>query len=408
MIGNTIFGLNVNSTGTTVDTDALIGIGTSTPYAKLSIINTGTGPSFVVEDSTSPDTTPFIIDTSGNVGIGTASPLSTLDVAGDAEIGGLSGSQSLFAYNSGRSSYGQLDLYNVSTGNVTLTTTFGSGNILLTPGATSGKVGIASTTPWRKFSVTGTVGFDGLTAGAGAGSLCLSANKEITYSDNAGCTGSSLRFKHDVATLTDGALDTVLALRPVSFVYNDDIGIQGEQVGFIAEEVFKIDPRLVTLDASSIPNNVKYANFTAILARAMQEIASITGAFKDALIAWLGSVDERPLARSHARNLHDAIGWVCSVCERRPARRDPGRNKRRRSNSRIGRLCSELQAGKFAPRKRTATRGYCERLPCRPKPRPPKRERSRIQPQTAKKPPAAGATWLTLQKRQPAAHPRGR
>jgi hypothetical protein len=94
----------------------------------------------------------------------------------------------------------------------------------------------------------------------------------------------------------------------VSFVYNDDIGVQGEQVGFIAEEVFKIDPRLVTLDASSTPNNVKYANFTAILARAMQEIASITGAFKDALITWLGSATNG-LTRVHTQEL--CVDDVC-------------------------------------------------------------------------------------------------
>ena len=358
VIGNTIFGLNVNSTGTTVDTDALIGIGTSTPYAKLSIINTGTGPSFVVEDSTSPDTTPFIIDTSGNVGIGTASPLSTLDVAGDAEIGGLSGSQSLFAYNSGRSSYGQLDLYNVSTGNVTLTTTFGSGNILLTPGATSGKVGIASTTPWRKFSVTGTVGFDGLTAGAGAGSLCLSANKEITYSDNAGCTGSSLRFKHDVATLTDGALDTVLFCAPASVVrlqrrhrgpgrtsrLHRGRSVQNRPAPRDARRLVDTEQRQICeLHGDPCAGNAG----DRLNHRRIQRRSDRMARFGD----------ERPLARSHARNLHDAIGWDGGVCERRPARRDPGRNKRRRSNSRIGRLC--WSAGKFA-RARGQLRGYCD------------------------------------------------
>jgi len=44
--------------------------------------------------------------------------------------------------------------------------------------------------------------------------------------------------------------------------------------------VFEVDPRLVTLDASSTPSNVKYANFTAILARALQEVwAYITSRF---------------------------------------------------------------------------------------------------------------------------------
>lgn len=59
----------------------LVGIGTTSPYARLSVTNLGTGPSFVVEDSTSPDLTPFIIDASGNVGIGTTSPFKQLSVS---------------------------------------------------------------------------------------------------------------------------------------------------------------------------------------------------------------------------------------------------------------------------------------------------------------------------------------
>ena len=401
VIGNTIFGLNVNSTGTTVDTDALIGIGTSTPYAKLSIINTGTGPSFVVKDSTSPDTTPFIIDTSGNVGIGTASPLSTLDVAGDAEIGGLSGSQSLFAYNSGRSSYGQLDLYNVSTGNVTLTTTFGSGNILLTPGATSGKVGIASTTPWRKFSVTGTVGFDGLTAGAGAGSLCLSANKEITYSDNAGCTGSSLRFKHDVATLTDGALDTVLALRPVSFVYNDDIGVQGEQVGLSRK---KCSNRPAPRDARRLVDTeqrqICELHGDPCAGNAGDRLNHRRIQRRSDRMARFG--DERPLARSHARNLHDAIDGteVCASADQLAAIL-AGTSAGAQTAGSGG----SAGAPASSPAQEDELRGYCDDYHAVRNARQARAQP--FQPQTAKKPPALRATWLTLQ-RQPAAHPRGR
>lgn len=64
-----------------------VGIGTTTPYAKFSITNTGTDPSFIVEDSASPDSSPFIIDATGNVGIGTAGPISKLHVNTTSSVG---------------------------------------------------------------------------------------------------------------------------------------------------------------------------------------------------------------------------------------------------------------------------------------------------------------------------------
>jgi hypothetical protein len=146
----------------------------------------------------------------------------------------------------------------------------------------SGNVGIGTTTPWKKLSVTGAVGFDGLAAGAGVGSLCLTANKEVVYSDNAGCTGSSQRFKHSIETLdATSGIQEAMKLRPVSFVYNDDIGVKGPQVGFIAEDVAQVDQRLVTYDASSTPANVKYQNMVAITIKAIQDIWNTIAGFAD-------------------------------------------------------------------------------------------------------------------------------
>jgi hypothetical protein len=73
-------------------TSNYVGIKTTSPQASLDIqattgvamriTNTGVGNSFVVEDSASTDTSPFVIDSAGRVGIGTTLPAELLDVRG--------------------------------------------------------------------------------------------------------------------------------------------------------------------------------------------------------------------------------------------------------------------------------------------------------------------------------------
>ena len=85
-----------------------VGIGTTNPGATLNVVPTassiaglfsgttssdmvritqlGTGNALVVEDSTNPDSSPFVVTGIGSVGIGTASPAFTADIAGDARV----------------------------------------------------------------------------------------------------------------------------------------------------------------------------------------------------------------------------------------------------------------------------------------------------------------------------------
>jgi endosialidase-like protein/single cache domain-containing protein len=163
--------------------------------------------------------------------------------------------------------------------------------------------------------VTGTVGLDGLTNDtADSKTLCLTANNEVVSNSGSTCITSSRRFKNSISSLDDASgLAEILKLNPVSFHYNDNVGIPGEQVGFIAEQVQQVDPRLVILDASGTPFTVRYEQLTSLLAKAIQQIATITGTFKDALIAWLGSATNG-LARVHTHELCTTKSDGTEVC----------------------------------------------------------------------------------------------
>jgi len=58
--------------------------GTNNSLPALRVTQTGTNNAIVVDDTTNPDTTPFVVNNSGNVGIGTQTPAQLLDITSDS------------------------------------------------------------------------------------------------------------------------------------------------------------------------------------------------------------------------------------------------------------------------------------------------------------------------------------
>lgn len=90
-----------------------------------------------------------------------------------------------------------------------------------------------------------------------------------------GTTTSSLRYKTRVADIGSDS-DLLMSLRPVSFHYKDEVlkergDTDIKQYGLIAEEVVKLDPELVMLDANGKPDAVRYHFLVPMLLNELQK-----------------------------------------------------------------------------------------------------------------------------------------
>lgn len=125
------------------------------------------------------------------------------------------------------------------------------------------------------------------TAAALGAAVCWTATTgQFQRDTNAGgCLVSSERYKHDVRPLTSSLAD-VMAMRPVSFLYNDDVGVPGQQVGFIAEQMASADPLLVGFNSDGEAQSVRYMQLTARLAGAIQELKADNDALRTCQQSW--------------------------------------------------------------------------------------------------------------------------
>ena len=195
-----------------------------------------------------------------------------------------------FGYNAGLTVTSGINNVVIGPAVASTTLTTGSSNILIgassaidaTASSTSNELKIGnSSTPVLAATgingvpattINGTVSMPGLASVATAvtGAVCWNTGGAVTYNASTTCLLSSIRYKNFVRELPSG-LDEVMRLRPVIYTYKNDQNRLGEQVGFIAEDVEKVDRRLVAYNAEGQPQTVRYENAVAVLAKAIQE-----------------------------------------------------------------------------------------------------------------------------------------
>ena len=328
-----------------------LGIASSTPWGRLSITGSGTGTGIAFVTADAGNNPKFVIQDNGYVGIGTTSPQTILGLQGGIGVNpsqlylaangnvaiGTANPSALFDIVAGGvdrarfNNSGQLDFPNAS-GAGTPSITFGGSNNYSISGNTSSQylqlnggnsylninnsniytlanVGIGTTSPDMLLSVG---------SNSPSGSVAHFENSTGSCYINPTTTSlscsSDSRLKTNVVPFdsADG-LAAVLQLNPVTYNWKTESGTTSPHTGFIAQDVQPILPDLVSQGPDGY-YTLNYAGLTPYLVKAIQEIATITGVFKDNLIAWLGSagngIDNLFAVNLHASN-ELCVGDTC-------------------------------------------------------------------------------------------------
>lgn len=116
-------------------------------------------------------------------------------------------------------------------------------------------------------------------AGAQTYTVCGAATTFEIIFDTLTCATSAAKYKTNIDDLDIG-LSELMKVRPVVYnwiltgnpAYDNDRNINHQQIGLIADEVEKIDSRLVTYDKEGEIHGFNYEQYTAWLTKAIQEL----------------------------------------------------------------------------------------------------------------------------------------
>lgn len=287
--GNLVFGTGTDER-MRLDSSGNLGIGTSSPSTKLHVNTGAAGYGITVAASTQTSRTyqfgvdsnsslaiydstaaaqRLILDQSGNVGIGTSSPAAKLDVNGPASVTSFTGSTRLGFTVKGSTAatdYSGIDFsgnsQTVPTARIGVLSDAGGSKLVF---GTSNNYSTGITNTAVAIDASGNLYCQGVYANTtgSAANVFVASNGLLQRST------SSLKYKTDVQNALHG-LAEVMQLRPVTYKGKTD----GDKIfgGLIAEEVDAVGlTEFVQYAEDGSPDALAYGNMVSLLVKAIQE-----------------------------------------------------------------------------------------------------------------------------------------
>jgi hypothetical protein len=138
--------------------------------------------------------------------------------------------------------------------------------------ANSGTAGVYGKNVSGGYAIYGDNGNSNTNGWAGffSGQVLISGNLTVQGNCNGSTCSSDMRLKKNIQSL-EGSLDTLAKLRPVSFEWRDPDRGSGAYYGFIAQEVEKVKPEWVGVDAKGF-KTVDYTKYPIMLVDAVRTL----------------------------------------------------------------------------------------------------------------------------------------